>query len=124
MILLRLLVALLTIPLGLDLYLPVPEDNPITVKKVALGRQLFFETPARRIMFAEIGVKGASLNPGKPRLWMERQLLDTTVIRNYAVMPDGKHLLILPRPEEPEKKTTPHVTFLLNFFDELKRRLP
>jgi cytochrome c peroxidase len=43
MILLRLLVALLTIPLGLDLYLPVPEDNPITVEKVALGRRLFFD---------------------------------------------------------------------------------
>ena len=31
----------IAIPLGLDLYLPVPEDNPITVEKVALGRQLF-----------------------------------------------------------------------------------
>lgn len=28
-------------PLGLDLYLPVPEDNPITPAKVALGRRLF-----------------------------------------------------------------------------------
>ena len=31
----------LTIPLGLDLYLPVPEDNPITAEKVALGSRLF-----------------------------------------------------------------------------------
>ena len=31
------------IPLGLDLYLPVPEDNPITLEKVALGRKLFFD---------------------------------------------------------------------------------
>ena len=37
------LLAALTIPLGLDLYLPVPEDNPITHDKVALGRQLFFD---------------------------------------------------------------------------------
>ena len=43
MILLRLLIALIAIPLGLDLYLPVPEDNPITQDKVALGRQLFFD---------------------------------------------------------------------------------
>ena len=28
-------------PLGLDLYLPAPEDNPITAAKVALGRRLF-----------------------------------------------------------------------------------
>jgi cytochrome c peroxidase len=30
-----------TIPLGLDLYLPVPEDNPLTAEKVELGRRLF-----------------------------------------------------------------------------------
>ena len=32
---------LLRIPLGLDLYMPVPEDNPITSEKVELGRRLF-----------------------------------------------------------------------------------
>lgn len=37
----RVLVAALVIPLGLDLYVPVPEDNPVTVEKIALGRQLF-----------------------------------------------------------------------------------
>jgi cytochrome c peroxidase len=30
-------------PLGLDLYLPVPEANPLTREKVALGRKLFFD---------------------------------------------------------------------------------
>jgi cytochrome c peroxidase len=33
----------LAIPLGLDLYLPVPEDNPLTAEKIELGRQLFFD---------------------------------------------------------------------------------
>lgn len=37
----RLLIAALVIPLGLDLYMPVPEDNPITTEKIELGRQLF-----------------------------------------------------------------------------------
>jgi cytochrome c peroxidase len=31
------------VPLGLEL-VPVPEDNPMTVEKVALGRQLYFDT--------------------------------------------------------------------------------
>ena len=31
----------LAIPLGLDLYMPVPEENPITAEKVELGRSLF-----------------------------------------------------------------------------------
>ena len=33
----------LQIPLGLDLYLPVPESNRLTPPKVALGRKLFFD---------------------------------------------------------------------------------
>ncbi len=35
------LALLLVIPLGLDLYMPVPEDNPMTVEKIELGRRLF-----------------------------------------------------------------------------------
>jgi cytochrome c peroxidase len=30
-------------PLGLDLYMPVPESNPITPQKVEAGRRLFFD---------------------------------------------------------------------------------
>src|SRR3982751_6444692 len=35
--------AALVIPLGLDLYMPVPEDNPLTAEAIALGRELFFD---------------------------------------------------------------------------------
>lgn len=35
------LLILLVIPLGLDLYLPFPESNPITIEKIELGRRLF-----------------------------------------------------------------------------------
>lgn len=37
----RLLIAAVVIPLGLDLYVPVPEDNPMTVENIELGRRLF-----------------------------------------------------------------------------------
>lgn len=37
----RLLIAAFVIPLGLDLYMPVPEENPITEDKIELGRRLF-----------------------------------------------------------------------------------
>ena len=33
----------LKVPMGLDRYMPVPLDNPITPEKVALGRRLFFD---------------------------------------------------------------------------------
>ena len=32
------------VPVGLDLYMPVPELNPLTTAKVALGRKLFFDS--------------------------------------------------------------------------------
>ena len=32
------------VPLGLDAYMPVPETNPLTAEKIALGRRLFFDT--------------------------------------------------------------------------------
>ncbi|HLH38904.1 MAG TPA: cytochrome c peroxidase [Bryobacteraceae bacterium] len=38
-----LLLAAIAIPLGLDLYLPVPEENPLTAEKIELGRRLFFD---------------------------------------------------------------------------------
>ena len=34
-------VLLIVIPLGLDLYMPVPEDNLLTAQKIELGRRLF-----------------------------------------------------------------------------------
>src|ERR1051326_236834 len=37
-----------SVPLGLDLYRPVPESNPLTREKVALGRRLFFEKALSR----------------------------------------------------------------------------
>jgi len=38
-----LLLAAIAIPLGLDLYLPVPEENPLTAEKIERGRRLFFD---------------------------------------------------------------------------------
>jgi cytochrome c peroxidase len=40
---LLLLAAAVTIPLGLDLYLPVPDDNPLTAESIDQGRRLFFD---------------------------------------------------------------------------------
>ena len=37
------LVLAVVIPLGLDLYLPVPRDNPLTAEKIETGRRLFFD---------------------------------------------------------------------------------
>ena len=38
----------IAIPLGLDLYMPVPEDNPLTEEKIELGRRLFVDSRLSR----------------------------------------------------------------------------
>jgi hypothetical protein len=46
-------------------------------------------------------------------------------IRNFDLAPDGKRIAAL-MPAEPTQDSGAqnHVTFLLNFFDELERRVP
>jgi serine/threonine-protein kinase len=62
--------------------------------------------------------------PGVPRLWSETR----TAAGGYEQLdlaPDGKRFAVFPRPEAaPTGKGNVHVTMLLNFFDEVKRRIP
>jgi cytochrome c peroxidase len=37
------LLAAIVVPLGLDLFMPVPEGNPLTPEKIELGQRLFFD---------------------------------------------------------------------------------
>jgi hypothetical protein len=51
--------------------------------------------------------------------------LFSTGIWNLDLFPDGKRFAVIPRPDATaEQKGSVHVTVLLNFFDELRRRVP
>jgi hypothetical protein len=57
----------------------------------------------------------------KPRLWAERgSLRNVKDERIYALHPDGVRVAIAP-PSKLEAVEQKHVTFVLNFSDELKR---
>jgi hypothetical protein len=88
------------------------------------GRDLFYETADNRIMVVNYRAEGASFVYGKPQLWSDKQLLYTGT-SNLDLAPDGKRFVVLTQPENvgPERGSV-HVAFLLNFFDELKRRIP
>ncbi|MGD1093901.1 MAG: protein kinase [Bryobacteraceae bacterium] len=88
------------------------------------GRELFYETADNRIMVVDYKADGDSFAPGKPRLWSEKQIFYPGSL-NLALAPDGKRFAVTDMPEAtgPEKGSA-HVTFLLNFFDELRRRVP
>ncbi len=87
------------------------------------GKNLIFETGDNRIMAASYTANGVSFLPGKPRPWSDKQLTMPTANGNYDLAPDGTRieaLVVTPVSEANERSI--HVTFLLNFFDELRRR--
>jgi Tol biopolymer transport system component len=87
------------------------------------GHELFYESD-RRIMAVDYTVEGDKFMPGKPRIWSEKQFFYAGS-SNLDLAPDGKRFAVLALPEATGgDKGLVHVIMLLNFFDELKRRIP
>ena len=91
------------------------------------GRALYYVALASdgRIMAVDYTASAASFTVGKPRVWSEAPVRGTPIgYQALDLAPDGKRFAILPRDEVVDEKGSVHATFLLNFFDELHRRLP
>jgi Tol biopolymer transport system component/predicted Ser/Thr protein kinase len=88
------------------------------------GRELFFQNLDNRIMVTNYEAKNQSFVTSKPRLWSDQQLRDVELNLSYDLAPDDKRFAIFPQLKAPEEKGDLHMTFLLNFFDELRRRAP
>ncbi|MBY0507479.1 MAG: protein kinase [Bryobacteraceae bacterium] len=87
------------------------------------GHELLFRNEDNRIMVATYSAKTDSFVPEKPRLWSDKRLADLGPTRgtNFDLAPDGKRVAALVPVETPQQS---HVTFLLNFADELQRKVP
>jgi hypothetical protein len=92
------------------------------------GRELFFLSADQRIMVVDYTAKGDSFVAGKPRAWSEKRVLlkeGGGPFPPYALAPDGKRFAVLLYPDGTvEQQRATQLTFLLNFFDELRRRVP
>jgi len=79
------------------------------------SHQLFYRgLPDSQVMAAEYSVSGNSLSPAAPRVWSEMR------VDSFDLMPDGKHIVMIPAAEQ---KDVTHATFVLNFMDDLRRRV-
>jgi serine/threonine-protein kinase len=74
-------------------------------------------------MVASYQAPGDSFVADKPRSWSERRLVSLSTTRSYDPAQDGKRVVAL-MPADPPQARQEHVVFLLNFFDELHRRVP
>ena len=91
------------------------------------GRELFFLADSRTIMVAGYTARGDALVFGKPQVWSQHPVLDSgsPPVGTYDLAPDGKRFaVVLNADGTAEPKPITHLTFLLNFFDELRRRVP
>jgi serine/threonine-protein kinase len=89
--------------------------------------ELFFLSLDFRIMVTGYTARADSFAAGKPRVWSERRLVVVNFNRPYDLAPDGKRLAVLLYPggtSEPRQKPIDSIMVLLNFFDELRRRVP
>ena len=73
-------------------------------------------------MVVEYTTQGNSFVARKPRLWSQKQLLDVG-FTNLDLAPDGRRFAVFLQPEQaPDEARS--ITFLLNFFTDLARRIP
>jgi Tol biopolymer transport system component len=85
------------------------------------SKELFYQTPDNRIMVTTYTAAGASFRPDKPQLWSPGQLTERLGYLNYDLHPDGKRLAVL-KATAGETPVANQVTFIFNFFDELRRK--
>jgi serine/threonine-protein kinase len=88
-------------------------------------KEIFYVTTDGHIMAVPYAMNGRAFSAGKPEVWSATPIGLTGVAIPLSIAPDGKRFVVFPGFEETGgEKANLHATFLLNFFDELRRRLP
>jgi serine/threonine-protein kinase len=87
------------------------------------GRELFYRN-GNKMMAVEVTTQPI-FSPGTPKVLFEGQyqLLPLISTPNYDVAPDGQRFLML-KPTEQEQAATTQINVVLNWFEELKQKVP
>jgi Tol biopolymer transport system component len=85
------------------------------------GRELFYRS-GDKMMAADVMTQ-PSFSTGKPRILFEGQYLPGDVIPSYDISPDGQRFLML-KPSELVQAAPTQINVVLNWFEDLKRRVP
>jgi Tol biopolymer transport system component len=86
------------------------------------GRELFYRS-GDKMMAVDIATH-PSFTAGKPRVLFQGRYEPTPgTTPNYDVSPDGQRFLML-KPDEQEGSAPTQINVVLNWFEELKRRVP
>ena len=89
------------------------------------GKELFYRSADSKIMVVSYIASGDSFHADKPRLWSSGQFTDLGPGNyNFDPHPDGKRFAVLKFPGTEQAAAADKVSFIFNFFDELRRKLP
>jgi Tol biopolymer transport system component len=87
------------------------------------GRELFYRTVENKIMVVTYTASGDSFRADKPQLWSPGQFTATAVANyNFDLHPDGKRFAVLKTPGTEHAAAVNKVSFIFNFFDELRSK--
>ena len=92
------------------------------------GHEIFYwqfdeHAPRNQLMVSSYQVRGDSFVADQPRAWSGKQLVSFSTTRSYDPAPDGNRVVALV-PADAQQEQQDRLVFLLNFFDELRRRVP
>ena len=87
------------------------------------SNELFYRTPDQLLMVTPYTVTGGSFIASRPRVWSPTRLFNTGLTPNFDLAPDGKRFAVLMSAGKPEARDTPRAMLVLNFFDEIRRRV-
>jgi serine/threonine-protein kinase len=85
--------------------------------------ELFYGTDDGRIMVVSTSVDGESFHAGRPRLWSETRF-GARASRMFDLHPDGERFAVAPAAQPQPAGKQDRLTFIFNFFDELRRVAP
>ena len=90
------------------------------------GKELFYRMVTdSKIMAVTYSGSGDSFRADKPQLWSPGQFTDLGQgFNNFDLHPDGKRFAVLKAPGAEQNAAVNHVSFVFNFFDELRGKLP
>jgi len=87
------------------------------------GRELFYRTDDQRIMVVSYTVKDGEFVSDRPRVWSQVRLANWGTAMNYDLAPDGSRFAVqLPVDSPTIQDQRGHVTLVLNFLDDVRRR--
>ena len=89
------------------------------------GKELFYRTEDSKIMVVTYTAFGDSFQADRPQLWSPGQFTERGAgNNNFDLHPDGKRFAGLKAPSTEQAAAVNKVSFIFNFFDEIRRKVP